>query len=181
MATTPVYGLRYLQLGDPPDIPALGQNLSEDVEAQISRLDDAIAVGLAGLSTATDWADYVPAVQNVGSATFSTQSGWWRRTWTKTVIYTAYFVVSANGTGTGNFGYKLPTAPYRGSANRRQAVGTGTRGDGARVKTVEAVTFAGGADEWVDRVVQDGSTTYIQGQDLDAGDIYVLSGMYREA
>jgi hypothetical protein len=39
MGTTPTYGLRYEDLGDPPDGAALGQHLAEDVEAQLTRMD----------------------------------------------------------------------------------------------------------------------------------------------
>lgn len=43
MPTTPTYALRYQGLADPPHGPNLGQNLAEDVEAQIARLDGLIA------------------------------------------------------------------------------------------------------------------------------------------
>lgn len=44
-ATTPVYALRYQELGDAPHGPNLGQNLALDVEAQLVRLDDPTPVG----------------------------------------------------------------------------------------------------------------------------------------
>lgn len=52
-ATTPVYALRYQELGDAPHGPNLGQNLALDVEAQLVRLDDPTPVGkMVGASTA---------------------------------------------------------------------------------------------------------------------------------
>lgn len=41
MAITPVYGLRYQQLGDAPDGAGLGENLATDVEAELERIDGA--------------------------------------------------------------------------------------------------------------------------------------------
>ena len=41
--TTPVYGLRYAELVDPPDGAALGKNLADDVEAELERVDAAAA------------------------------------------------------------------------------------------------------------------------------------------
>lgn len=43
MGATPIYGLRYLDNPDPPNIPLDGQNSMLDVEAQIVRLDAALA------------------------------------------------------------------------------------------------------------------------------------------
>ena len=40
MASTPIYGLRYQELGDPPDGPALGKNLAEDVESVVNGIDE---------------------------------------------------------------------------------------------------------------------------------------------
>lgn len=42
-ASTPTYGLRYLELSDPPDIPALGEDLATDVEAELTRVDGELA------------------------------------------------------------------------------------------------------------------------------------------
>ncbi|MBX6750936.1 MAG: hypothetical protein IRY85_14900 [Micromonosporaceae bacterium] len=43
MAQTSVYGLRYLELTDPPDIAAGTRNLAEDVETELARIDAAVA------------------------------------------------------------------------------------------------------------------------------------------
>lgn len=54
MATTPAYGLRYRALTDTPDIAAGTQNLAQDVEAQLQRIDSAIAaLGPIGAEVAT--------------------------------------------------------------------------------------------------------------------------------
>lgn len=171
--TTPTYDLRYQTIDDPPAGDTLGADLAEDVEAQLVRLDAIVA----GLSTATDWTVYTPAMQNIGSAAFSTQTGFWRRTWTKDVEFNAYFVVSGNGTGTGNVGFQLPTNPYRTVRQRF----SGVRGDGGRLARFQAVTFASGTANWVDRIVVSDATNYLEGADLDAGDIYIFSGQYRES
>lgn len=41
--TTPVYALRFQEVGDAPNGPALGEDLATDVEAEIIRLDALIA------------------------------------------------------------------------------------------------------------------------------------------
>lgn len=47
MATTPVYGLHYPVLSDAPDVPQWQQDLAEDVEAEIARLDSTVALASA--------------------------------------------------------------------------------------------------------------------------------------
>lgn len=179
MATTPTYNLPYQTLDDPPDGAALGQDLAEAVETEITRLDGVVGV----ISTANNWTAYTPAMQNIGSGAFSTQTGYWRRVGTKDVVFVAYFVVSTNGTGTGTASFQLPTNPDR---SIRQCF-HGERGDTGRLAILEAVSFAGGVDNWTDRIVTWGTTVtaanwaYVQGQDLDAGDIITFSGRYREA
>jgi hypothetical protein len=48
-ALTPTYGFRYLTLSDPPDIPNLGKNLAEDVEAKLVTVDTAVAANTTEL------------------------------------------------------------------------------------------------------------------------------------
>jgi hypothetical protein len=43
MPLTPIYGLRYPALPDPPDGPKLGEELALDVEAELARIDGVIA------------------------------------------------------------------------------------------------------------------------------------------
>ena len=56
MASTPIYGLRYQELGDPPDGPALGKNLAEDVEDVVNGIDQRLQTtetDVAALQSAT--------------------------------------------------------------------------------------------------------------------------------
>lgn len=56
MASTPIYGLRYQELGDPPDGPALGKNLAEDVESVVNGIDERLQTtesDVAALQSAT--------------------------------------------------------------------------------------------------------------------------------
>lgn len=45
--STPIYGLRYLELGDAPNIAKVGKDLGEDVEAELARIDAAEAASAA--------------------------------------------------------------------------------------------------------------------------------------
>lgn len=179
MATTPTYSFPYQTLDDPPDGAALGEGLAEAVESEITRIDAVIDA----FANSTEWATYIPGMQNVGSAAFSTQTGFWKRVDEKDVEFNAYFVVSTNGTGTGTIAFQLPTNPDR---SIRQSF-SGARGDSPRLAIMEAVAFSGGVDNWLDRIITWGTTVtpsgwaYMQGQDLDAGDILAFGGRYREA
>lgn len=53
--STPVYGLPYLELGDPPDLAAGTENLAVDVETELIRIDAAVAAinGLAPTSASS--------------------------------------------------------------------------------------------------------------------------------
>lgn len=50
---TPIYGLRFLELGDPPDLAAGTEDLATDVEAELIRIDAATAA-INGLTTVRD-------------------------------------------------------------------------------------------------------------------------------
>lgn len=176
MATTPIYGLRYQELSDTPDGAALGQNLAEDIEAQLQRIDNILAT----LAPVTSWATYTPNVVNGGSAAFSTRAGRWKRIGIKTVAFSAYFVVSTAGSGTSAVGFTLPTSPAR---TVRQTFSGHAESPGG---VLQAVTFTSGTGNVVDRIlyVRPGGSPEIAnltGADLTSGRIITISGTYEEA
>lgn len=176
MATTPIYGLRYQELSDTPDGAALGQNLAEDIEAQLQRIDAILAT----LAPVTAWATYTPTVSGGGTATFSTRTGRWKRIGVKTVIFNAYFVVDSAGSGSTAVTFTLPTAPSRVV---RQAFRGHAESPGG---ILQPVTFTGGSGNTVDRIlyVRPGGSPEIAnltGADLTSGRIITISGTYEEA
>lgn len=173
MATTPTYALRYLSLGDPPDIAALGEHLGEDVEAQIARLDALIAT----LTPVTAWADYTPSMTNLGSGAFSSVFGRWKRIAIKTVAFHCQWTVGTAGSGSGVCGFALPTAPRR--IDRQTFAGHSQDNDAL----LQAVSFASGSGLIVDRIRSMTPTTSadMTGADLNNGRIITFSGVYEEA
>jgi hypothetical protein len=182
MPTTPTYGIPYPALTDSPNGPAQMEALAEEVETELTRIDDDVAslgTDLSDLTTdvgpVTEWASYVPNWGNAGPATFSTRTGRWRRIGPKTVAFTIHVVVSGDGTGVADAVFtSLPTAPSR--AVRQTFAG---HVQGSNSGHLQAVTFTSGTGVFVDRILRDG--TNLVGSAVDSGDIYTISGVYEEA
>lgn len=170
MGTTQTYGLRYQELTDPPDGAAVGQDLAEDVETELVRVD----ADLATLLPVTSWATYTPNWTNAGTGTFTTRTGRWRRIGPKTVAFTIFVIINAAGSGAGEVETSLPTSPAR--TTRQTFAGHHQSGNNGHL---QAVTFTGGVGTAVDRILLDG--TNLLGSDLTAGALFTISGVYEEA
>jgi hypothetical protein len=142
---------------------------------------DGVATTYANQSFAT----YTPAVGNGGSATFTTQTGWYQRIG-KMVYVCVYLVVNAAGSGTGIVTVDMPTPVYRGT---RQALTLHTESigpNGSHIGDGEAVFFVGGTGATADRLRTSSNDatnrdSNVTGADLLAGGIITIQGWYREA
>lgn len=136
----------------------------------------------------TDMTVYTPAVTNGGTATFSTQIGYYTITdlWVDVEIY---LVVSVAGSGGGIVTVAMPTNVDR---TQRQFINahTETIGSGGNASTHiaggEAVFFTSGSGATTDRIrIDEGSATSrennILGNDLLATGLITLVGRYRRA
>ncbi|BBB01082.1 hypothetical protein RVR_8333 [Actinacidiphila reveromycinica] len=133
------------------------------------------AEGLLVHSTDTEWTTYTPAVTGAGSATWSTRDGWWKRSGSL-IFFTAYMTASAVGTGTSNVMFSLPSVPFRGSANRRQAIPCHVSNVGSCI----GVVAAGGTLAAVDSITTSTGANIV-GTGIAANTIITVTGMYREA
>lgn len=135
----------------------------------------------------TDVTAYTPAVTNGGSATFTTQAGYYSVTddWVNVVVY---LVVGTAGSGTGIVAVAMPTDVDR---SLRQAlvlhgetVGSGGGGSGI-VRGGEAVFLTGGSGPTADRLRNDANAAdgegNILGVDLKSGALITIQGTYRMA
>lgn len=71
--TTPIYGLRYLELGDPPDIPKVGKDLGTDVETELDRIDTALSAAETDIAVLELVAAHLG---DTGWTTVATASAW---------------------------------------------------------------------------------------------------------
>lgn len=132
----------------------------------------------------TAYTTYTPTFTNIGAATFSTRTGWWRYVDYKTVFFTAYFVVSTAGTGSNNVSITAPTSIDR---TTRQFIPVDLEVGGAPVgKNAHLCAFTGGAGAVFDRIRWEGTGTTnglstMTGSDLSSGMIATAQGIYREA
>jgi hypothetical protein len=107
--TTPVYGLRYQELSDPPHGPNLGQQLALDVEDELVRLD--------GLLDASDYTAYVPTWKSGAGGTDmaignGSIAGFWTRLPNRLIHATIKIVRgSTTNVGTTYYAFGLPVAP----------------------------------------------------------------------
>lgn len=123
----------------------------------------------------TTFTTYTPTVAGGGTATFSVRDGWYYRLG-GLVFFEAYIAPSAAGSGSANVTFTLPSTPYRGAANRRQAipVHVGALGN------CMAIIAAGGTGAAVDSIALN-SGSNIVGSQLTASTIITATGWYREA
>jgi hypothetical protein len=126
-------------------------------------------------ATDTEWTTYTPTVTNAGTATFSIRDGWYKRLG-GLVFFGAYITASAVGTGTANVMFSLPTAPFRGVANRRQAIPCHL----SNVGSCLGIVAAGGTLAAVDSITSSTGANVI-GTGIAANTIITATGMYREA
>lgn len=126
---------------------------------------------------------WTPTWSGIGSATFSTNFGEYYKLG-KWVFWHLYTVFTANGSGTTQVSFTLPSTPFRdgvGANTTRQSAGDGwvsptnvfSPGD------LRAQVAAGGSG--ATSILSFYDTSPFQGQYLANGSLLTLNGMYREA
>lgn len=138
-----------------------------------------LAAGRANGSGPGGAVTYTPTITGVGTATFSTRTGWYVRMGGKLVYFNAYFVASAAGSGTSNLMISTPSAIDR-STTRQVVPGhidnSTTNGNG----TCSGVTLTGGTGAVFDRL-RGGTGQNLTGADILSTTTITLTGWYREA
>jgi len=106
--TTPVYGLRYQELSDPPNGPNLGQHLALDVEAQLVRLDDPRPCGkMRGASTQQVFTHAVEARVDLALSAINTGGmNDLTNNWFNVVVPGLYLAVASHKWAAGASGYR---------------------------------------------------------------------------
>jgi hypothetical protein len=134
--------------------------------------------GVATSYATNAFVTYTPTLSGAGSATYSTRTGWYQRIG-KMIFFTAYFLLSAAGTGGTNLSLTAPTNIDR---TTRQIVtghidGTSTGANG----TVSAVSFDSGSGNTFDRI-RAATGANLTGSSLGSiSSTLCISGWYREA
>ena len=119
---------------------------------------------------------YTPAVSGGGSATFSTQTGWYQQMGKET-FFTAYLVVNAAGSGASNVQIDAPVSIDR---TTRQQVGVACEGlTAGNNGSCQAVAFTSGSGATFDRL-RNSTGGNITGADLQAGAILTVEGRIRQ-
>jgi len=134
-------------------------------------------------------ASYTPTWANIGTATFTTNTGWYWKVG-KMVFVTIYASINAAGSGTGTpITVTLPSNPDRSTRQMLPLHGETIKVNGglgaSTIRGGGAVTFTGGSGAVIDRLRvtdSDGDgDNNIFGVDLSAGGILTITGWYREA
>lgn len=160
---------------------AIRARVTGDVSSRLLFTADGVATTYANNAFNT----YVPAVGNIGTATFTTQTGFWQRLG-KMIYVCVYLQVNAAGSGAGIVTVDMPTAVYRGTRQTlhmsTESVGPG----GSHIGTGQCLFFTGGAGATADRLRTSdngaaNADNNITGADLLAGGLITIEGWYREA
>lgn len=161
----------------------------------VARVDETGAMIAASYTTTgtlavgnTSWSTYTPTVSGGGSATFSTQTGYYYKLG-KVVFVTVYLVVNATGSGAGIVTVDMPSNVDR-STRQTLTMHTESIGSGgnavSHIGGGECVFFTTGTGATSDRLRNDeGSSTSrennVLGNDLLTGGSITIQGWYREA
>lgn len=117
---------------------------------------------------------FTPTVTNGGTATFTTQTGYWQRVG-KMVFVNIYIVVNAGGSGATPITIALPVTPNRTNRQVMFMHGSGlTTGTGEYT----ALILTSGSGAVIDTVSRGG--TDVTGADLTNADIITIQGWIRE-
>lgn len=161
---------------------AVGGNLTVDQDLAVTGNQT-----ITGAITAySSWTTFVPTWNNVGTATFSTNIGWYKRVddiW----LFEIYTVASAAGSGTTAITISnLPFNPFRagnGAATTRQRMGAHLGGVAAGTNSSVAGSFtalclASGAASTIDRLT--GPTAIdLRGENISATFVATIQGYMR--
>ena len=119
---------------------------------------------------------YTPTIANGGTATFTTNTGWYFEIGSSIVFFCAYFQVNAGGSGASNVTITSPTNVDR---TTRQVVGAVRETSGGPRSEGGLVAFTGGSGAVWDRMYF--GATDLTGANLSAGSIHTFQGWYRAA
>jgi hypothetical protein len=128
---------------------------------------------------ATNWTNYTPEIDHIGSATFSSRTGRWKRIAAKTVAFSIFWKVGLSGSGASSpVTFRLPTVPSR-TINQTFH---GHARTNSGVQVLMCVCRTTGISNWLDEIIQadGGATGIVRGLDLSAGMEASISGIYEE-
>lgn len=199
MAETQIYGFPLDKFGDPPGsslyggVSGTGTKLAQAVEDELNRIETATIAGLeariaaleAIVQPSTGIEIFTPSVIGGGSATFSTQTGRWRRISTELVWFIVYLVCDNPGSGSDDI--QIGNMPVPINRATRQVIQVDlTAVPTPTLRTGHLMSFTSGAtlDQW-DRVrIQRGDDQAglrnMVGSDWDTDVILTAQGVYQE-
>lgn len=127
---------------------------------------------------ATEWASYTPTWDHTGAASFSSNTGRWKRISEKTVAFSVFINVGVAGSGASSpITFRLPTVP-------RRSIGWVFHGYTKQPGSILSVSLrSDGASNVVDEILQVTATrtAIMTGIDLLSDMELTISGVYEEA
>jgi len=140
---------------------------------------DVSAAGVMNTYAANAVNSWTPALTNAGTATYTTQFGWWQRIG-KLIIFGAYIVVNAAGSGAGLVGLTAPVAIERTGRQNVALNGDNITGFSGSLSALALSGAEGGTGAVFERV-RSSTGTNLTGAGVIAGSRFTLDGWYREA
>ncbi|WP_212768337.1 hypothetical protein [Streptomyces argyrophylli] len=146
--------------------------------------DGAFTAGGDISAGATTWTNFTPTWSGLGSGTFSTNVGWYKKLG-KLVYVEIYGVINAAGTGTTGVAVQFPTAPYRdgaGANTTRQHLTGFISGSNAGVIDGMCILPALAGDSGVTgATIRRYDWIAVQGSNFITNTVITIQGWYREA
>ncbi|MFF5471053.1 hypothetical protein [Streptomyces achromogenes] len=152
--------------------------------------DDSLSLGGSLVATGdisagtTTWTPFTPSWTGLGSATFSSNVGWYKKVG-KIVIVEIYAFLSSNGTGTSGVQVAFPTVPFRDGAGpgttRQGVLGYITGSNGGVVDGVIIMPAFAGDSGTTGATLRRFDGITVQGNNLVTGSGITIQGWYREA
>lgn len=188
MPDTPIYALPFET--NPTDAPGhslhgglVGTDpiLAEAVETELARIDAAAAV--VGDIVLPAYSTYTPTFTGIGTATFSSLVGRFKRIAVNTMHWRVHAVVGTAGSGSSNVQIDSPTNPDRTGRQVVMMHVERTGFPGNNLVLAQVIAFSGGGGVVWDRIrwAIDGDGTNMVGSDLVADAFLTIEGVYEEA
>lgn len=162
----------------------LGATVGDQIMVTQNGAGNWLAIGRLAPTADNEIVAYTPTLGNIGGATFSTRTGWYRRLG-KLVMVNMYVVVSGAGSGTTAVTITTPTAPSRTTRQSLLMTASGIW-DPTYFSTGAVIAFTTGTGTVWDvmrgsngnAVNRDGN---LEGAHLLSGGLINIQGWYREA
>lgn len=153
--------------------PAVPTGPASEIVLNAAQTTVASDMAMLGQITSYPTHTYTPVMTGAGSATWSTQQGWWYKIG-PLIFFCAYFVASSAGSGTSTLSVSTPVPVDR---TTRQEITAHISGVSTGTGEYTGLFLTGGSGAVLDRLSRSG--TDLTGANINNNALFTIQGFYR--